>query len=89
MLGNPSRPAGARFRYGIVYDLSFQDGRLTDGSEVWLGSLYPPRILHNLIPQSEWLSTSPLPVHPPRDGKSAKSKTPNLRPTHTAQGRHP
>jgi len=51
--------------YAIQYDLVITDGKLTDESEVWLGSFHPPSVAAPLTPQVipfvEWFSEEPIP----------------------------
>ncbi len=55
--------------YGIVYDLKIENGKLLEGSDIWLGNLY---VLPNLLPpvpdgfltQREWVDFRPIPVIP-------------------------
>ena len=51
--------------YAIKYDLEIKDGKLTDASDVWLGSFHPPSIAppltENQVPFVEWFSDEPIP----------------------------
>jgi|GEM_PF-574879 len=55
----------AERHYGIKYDLKFADGRIAEGSDVWVGSLFwhsnlalPQR---DKIPLDEWFDYRPIP----------------------------
>ena len=56
---------GARFHYGIPYDLRVRGGRVAPESDLWMGALYRTRkvSLANL-PAREWFSHEPIPVLP-------------------------
>lgn len=59
------RLAGARFHYGIRYDLQIRDGVLHAGSDVYMGALYRTRKLPTWrVPMSQWFSHEPIPVLP-------------------------
>ncbi len=45
-------------RMGIVYDLKIENGRLVDGSDLWMGHLLKDPI----VPDEEWMSASPIQV---------------------------
>lgn len=60
-----SRLSGARFHYGIRYDLELQDGVLTDTSDVYMGALYRTRKLPTWrVPMAQWFSHEPIPELP-------------------------
>ncbi len=52
--------------YGIRYELSAKDGRLSPDSEIWMGCLFqtPPiaRNEQNRVPFNQWFDHNPLPV---------------------------
>jgi YHS domain-containing protein len=59
---------GARFHYGLQYALKFQDGKLVDGSDLWMGALYRTRkVLQWRLPLHEWFSYEPIPVLPAKN----------------------
>ena len=59
------RQLGARFHYGIQYDLKIHDGRIAEGSEIWMGALSRSlKAKKGAIPDDQWLSTKPLPQLP-------------------------
>ena len=78
--GRPFRP---NIHYGVKYELRVVDGRLAEGSDVWLGNLwwrdwleFPP-VPSGRVTQEEWLDTAPLPEIP--DGfEYHKRRTQNL-----------
>lgn len=54
---------GARFHYGIQYDLRFRGGVLQDDSALWMGALYRTRkYTRNELPYEQWFSEAPIPV---------------------------
>ncbi|MEZ6132123.1 MAG: hypothetical protein R3C59_25970 [Planctomycetaceae bacterium] len=56
---------GARFHYGIHYDLKIRDGILQDDSDVYMGALYRTRKLPTWrVPMSQWFSHEPIPELP-------------------------
>jgi hypothetical protein len=58
-------PKGARFHYGIAYDLHVVGGRIAADSDVWMGALYRTRkVLPHKLPLSEWFSARPIPTKP-------------------------
>ena len=59
------RTLGARYHAGIRYDLAIEDGRLAEGSELWMGSLFrSPKLDQNQVPLNQWLGYEPLPTIP-------------------------
>ena len=56
---------GARLHYGIKYDIKVENGRLAEGSEVWMGSLSrSEKAAKGAIPDEQWLNHEPLPELP-------------------------
>ncbi|MDA1016364.1 MAG: hypothetical protein O3A00_18135 [Planctomycetota bacterium] len=56
---------GSRFHYGISFRLATRDGRVTDESDLYMGSLYRTRKFPNWkVPLSEWFSHEPIPELP-------------------------
>jgi len=58
-----------RPHYGIGYDLKIEDGKLMEGSDVWLGNLWTlgnlmPPLPDGYITQFEWVDYEPIPVIP-------------------------
>lgn len=52
---------------GIVYDLKLEDGRVTEGSEVWMDAIYYPENVvppagEGRVPWTEWYDYRPIPV---------------------------
>lgn len=53
---------------GIVYELNLADGRVAQGSELWLDAIYYPSedvalpVRPKLIPWSEWYDHRPMPI---------------------------
>lgn len=61
----PKVRSGSRFHYGIHYDLSIEDGHLTDQSDIYMGALYRTRKLPTWrVPMDEWFSHRPIPELP-------------------------
>ena len=61
--GSDKAQIGSRFHYAFQFDLSIEDGKLAEGSDLWMGATYRNRALRIWeIPQNEWLSTEPIPV---------------------------
>lgn len=59
------RQLGARLHYGIKYDIKVENGRLAEGSEVWMGSLSrSEKAAKGAIPDEQWLHHKPLPELP-------------------------
>ena len=59
------RQVGARFHYGIAYDLKLKDGVLQEDSDVYMGALYRTRKLPTWrVPMTEWFSHEPIPELP-------------------------
>ena len=54
-----------QIHYGIQYDLVFENGRIVDGSDLWMGELFitlpiaPPR--PDKVPLAEWFDYRPIP----------------------------
>ena len=61
--GEPSKTT--EIHYGISYDIRIADGRITEGSDVWLGSLYVTPALATpqpgKVPLDEWFDYRPIP----------------------------
>jgi mono/diheme cytochrome c family protein len=64
-LDDENRQARGDRHYGIVYDLTFQQGRLAEGSELWMGSLLWNSQLAvpqpGKVPLEEWFDARPIP----------------------------
>lgn len=57
--------AGSRYHYGIQYQISVDNGVLTDESDIWMGALYRTRKFSSAaLPLSEWFSHEPIPELP-------------------------
>ncbi len=57
--------AGVRFHYGIKYELHVRDGKLGDGSDLWMNYLYRTRkVARSAIPDEQWFSSEPIPELP-------------------------
>jgi hypothetical protein len=57
--------SGARYHYGIGYDLVFKDGKLTTDSDVWMGFLYRTRKFPQWkVPREQWFSHEAIPMLP-------------------------
>lgn len=56
----------ARTEFAIVYEVTIEDGRIAEDSDVWMGNIFqfnmlvPPRV-EGKIPQEEWFSDRPIP----------------------------
>lgn len=63
------RQLGARFHYGINYNVKIRNGRVAEGSEIWMGALSRSlKAKKGAIPDNQWLSCKPLPQIPaPQD----------------------
>jgi len=60
--------AGTRFHYAVQYDLVFEDGKITDDSDLWMGALYRTRRFSQWkLPLHEWFSHEPIPELPGRN----------------------
>jgi hypothetical protein len=60
-----ARLLGGRFHYAVEYDLSFQDGKLLAGSDLWMGSVYRGRAFAaEQISDDQWFSDCPIPGKP-------------------------
>lgn len=56
---------GARFHYGIQYELVLRDGIVLPESNVWMGALSrSQKAARGAIPDDQWLGTDPLPTLP-------------------------
>lgn len=76
--GVPFKP---KVHLGVQYELEIRDGRIAEGSDLWLGNLFwnpsmePPQREFKL-PLAEWLHHAPIPEIPPgskyHDGRSHK-----------------
>jgi len=67
------RQLGARFHYGIKYDLRIRDGRIAEGSQVWMGALSRSlKAKKGAVPDNQWLNTKPLPELPAAQNVSDK-----------------
>jgi hypothetical protein len=53
---------GARYHFGIQYELRFEKGRLAPSSDLWMGALFRGRAKR--IAPEEWFSHEPIPVLP-------------------------
>ena len=54
---------GARFHYGLQYELRVRDGRITKDSDLWMGCLSrSQKAAKGAIPDDQWLSLEPLPI---------------------------
>ena len=68
--------ASGMAHYAIGYDVMVSDGKLAEGSDVWMGAftnslvVNPP--LPNQIPYSEWFDSKPI---PPITGENSKDPT--------------
>lgn len=60
------RPFSPQLHYGLQADLVIEDGKIAEGSDLWLGNLLwntgmePPPVKFSL-PAHEWLSSEPIP----------------------------
>ncbi|MEZ6126966.1 MAG: hypothetical protein R3C49_27935 [Planctomycetaceae bacterium] len=56
---------GARYHYGLHFDLTISDGVLQDSSDLYMGALYRTRKLPTWrVPMTEWFSHEPIPELP-------------------------
>ena len=56
---------GARFHYGLMYAMKFDQGVVADTSDLWMGTLYRTRkVALWKLPYKEWFSDAPIPVLP-------------------------
>jgi len=56
---------GARMHYGIRYEISDDEGRLADSSDMWMGSLYRTRKFPKWkVPMNQWFSHESIPELP-------------------------
>ncbi|MBM4361275.1 MAG: helix-hairpin-helix domain-containing protein [Deltaproteobacteria bacterium] len=63
--GNKGPPLGARFHYGIRFELHARGDVLTDDSDLWMNFLYRSRkVARSLIPDDQWFSIQPIPELP-------------------------
>lgn len=64
---------GARYHYGIRYDLKTEDGVLLPESNIYMGALYRTRKLPTWrVPMTEWFSCEPIPVLPGENVQDAE-----------------
>lgn len=64
---------GARYHYGIGYDLTFKDGKLTADSDLWMGCLYRTRkFAQSQLPREQWFSHEEIPLLPGENVKDPK-----------------
>lgn len=57
------RVIGARFHYGLQYQIETTDGVIRPTSDLWMGALYRTRkVRQSRIPLQEWFSTEPIPA---------------------------
>jgi YHS domain-containing protein len=62
---HPDRQLGARFHYGIKYDLKVREGRVAEGSQLWMNALSRSlKAKKGAIPDDQWLGPNPLPQLP-------------------------
>lgn len=65
---------GATFHYGIEVRLDFADGRISDGSEIFMNALFRPRKSpYSRVPPEEWFSHEPIPPLPAPQGDDPES----------------
>ena len=63
--GKRDQRGGSRFHYGIKYDISFEDGKLSSESDVYMGALYRTRKFPQWkVPMDQWFSHNPIPELP-------------------------
>lgn len=56
---------GARYHYGVRYELKTDEGVLLEDSNLYMGALYRTRKLPTWrVPMTEWFSCEPIPVLP-------------------------
>ena len=59
---------GGRFHYAFQFDLKIISNEISNTSDLWMGPLYRKRSLRIWeIPESEWLSTDPIPINQMND----------------------
>ena len=62
--------------YSVAYSLRFSDGKLAEGSDLWMDSFgngaFAPPIPRHLLPYREWLDYRPLPVITGENSKDPK-----------------
>lgn len=64
---------GARFHFGLQYDLQIENGRLGKKSDLYMGFLYRTRNFSlEELPGEEWFSHLPIPVKPSAGTTDAK-----------------
>jgi len=70
-------PVEAEPHYGIVYDLQVEDGRISDSSQLWMGSIHNSLKIEfpspDKIPLTEWFDFRPIP-----EIESSNSSDPEL-----------
>lgn len=70
--------AGARLHYALEYDLRWRDGRLTEDSGVWMGSLYRTmKFTRQELPYEQWFSDRPIPEVPAPSGNVTLRESPD------------
>lgn len=63
--GGQIQRGGSRFHYAIQYALAFENGRLAEGSDLWMGALYRTRKFRQAtVPLDQWFSHKPIPELP-------------------------
>ena len=85
------RPFSPQAHYGVQADLIIEDGKVAEGSDLWLGNLFwnvamePPPVNFK-TPAAEWLNHEPLPEI--EDGHSYHEKRESEEASTRAKGSH-